>query len=114
MHIQTCYTSTVTQKPLIAAETVNIFHHQIRILTAHSSVLHMSTLPLIFPSSPSISHDPVFLSYITWPDIEVGRSCIINTTPALLNSCHFAQKKNTHFLPHPQVKTIKEIHEPDS
>lgn len=67
MHIQTCYTSTVTQKPLIAAETVDIFHHRIRILTSHSSVLHMSTLPLIIPSFPSISYDPVF--YLTSPGL---------------------------------------------
>jgi len=94
MHIQTRYTSTVTQKPLIAAETVSIFHCQIKIPTSYSSVLHKLTLPLTFPSSPSITYDPVFfLSYITWPNTAVRRSCIINTTPTLLTAVTLHKKK---------------------
>ena len=86
-------TQVVTQQPLIATETVVIFHNRIKILTSHSSGLHTLTLPLIFPASPSISYDPAFLSYITWPDTEVRRSCIINTTPALLTVVTVHQKK---------------------
>jgi hypothetical protein len=92
MHIQTFYTSTGTQEPLITAETFGILHHQIKILTTHSRVLHMLTLPLFIPSSLSISYDRFFLSYITWPDTEI-RSCIINTTPALLTAVTLHKKK---------------------
>jgi hypothetical protein len=91
--MQTFYTSTVTQESLIAAETFSIFHHQIKILTSHSSVLRKLTLPLFIPSSLSISYDSAFfLSYIIWPDTEVRRSCITNPTPALLTAVNLHKK----------------------